>query len=221
MKYSKRNYSHSSYSFLFFFKKTTVLLCISSIVFIQIVESQSNDSNDSLTSKNYQYLHNKISEFYNTPIQGNIYANAYLNKAKKNKDSVKIVDGFYYLSEINHKDYYASLDYIDEAINYNDKRKLNILTPYIYNQKGSLFQKRGEYKNALDNFIEAKSQLAKYNNPDLLISVEHNIGLLRLRIKDFENALNVFNRSYHYILKNNVQDKFKYDYLNLFSKVLR
>ncbi|NAS29435.1 helix-turn-helix domain-containing protein [Flavobacteriaceae bacterium R38] len=189
-----------------------VIVLVLSILCSQTVKPQNDNSIDSLTAKSYEYLYSKISDFYRAPSLGTIYAKAYLDKGLKNNDSVRITKGFYYLSEINSKTYSVSLDYINKAILYDNKS--SSITPYIYNQKGSLFHINGKYKNALDNYLEARKQVVHFNLPDLFIKIDYNIGLVRLRIKDFDNALKAFKKNYQYIIENDLQQKKKINYLN-------
>ena len=148
---------------------------------------QLNTRNDSLITKSYKYLYSKIGEFYNDPEQGNLYAKAYLDKGLTDNKNVKIVEGFYYLADINKEDYSISLKYINNAIKYNQDNPYNIYTPYNYNLKGKLFHKKGRYKEALENYLKAEKFLTPDN--DLYLPIEYNIGVLRLRVKDFKNAL--------------------------------
>ena len=175
---------------------------------------QNEDFSDTLLTKSYEFLFDKIGVFYFEPIKGNIYAKAFLNKAKKDKDSIKIIKGYLYLSEINYKNYTNSLGYINNAILFNNGNLNNPFMSYVYNQKGKLFHKKGKYKEALEYYLKTKKQLTYSENPNLSISVEQNIGLVRLRIKDFKNALISFNKSHDYIINNNLQKKHFNDYLN-------
>ena len=145
MIYSKKYFNQKTYSFLFFSKKITFLLFTLSVVFIQVGKSQDSTSQDSLAGKSYKYLYGKMSDFYRIPTKSNIYAKAYLDKGLRDDDSTNIIKGYYFLSDINIKNYPISLAYINNAIVYNRDDTSNFYTPYIYNLKGGLFQKKGEY----------------------------------------------------------------------------
>jgi len=206
-------------SFSGFSKKITIIITFSLLIAsLQTVWSQNNIVKDSLTIKSYKYLYDKVSEFYNTPIQGNIYANAYLKKAKDIKDSTRIVEGYFYLSEINKNNNSIALKYINNAIRYNRDNGGNLYTPYIYNHKGGLLHIKGKYEEALNNYLKAKELLIPHNfNKNLFLTIEYNIGILRFRVKDFKNALTSSKKSYQLIIKNNLQDEFPEDYLNILS----
>ncbi|NAS29431.1 helix-turn-helix domain-containing protein [Flavobacteriaceae bacterium R38] len=193
-----------------------ILRIISFILFLFIIQagnSQNINQNDSLITKSYKDLYEKIKINYDNVEKGNIYANAYLKKAKKRNDNLRAVEGYFYLSEINTKDFNNSLKYLDSALLYNRNNK-SVFTPNIYNRKGALLHIKGDYKLALEYYLKAKKNINSYNNQNFINSVEHNIGLERLRIKDFKNASIVFKNGYQYLVKNNLKTKHINDYLN-------
>ena len=190
-----------------------IITLILLIFIIQTGESQHTNLNDSLTSKSFMDLYEKVVEYYWNVDKGNIYANAYLKKAKAIKDSSKIIHGYFYLSEINTANFDISSKYLDSAILYNRNNKSNI-TPNIYNRKGAMSHQKGNYKLALDNYLKAKKYIKFSNDQHFINSVEYNIGLERLRIKDFKNASIAFKNGYRYLLKEKLQTKYTNDYLN-------
>ncbi len=211
--------NHSNLSLKYFsivlFKIIKILskfkICLRiALILFAIVNIQAQE--DSLKNKSYKYLFEKLNDYYTKDIDTTkVYIHAYLKKAKKDNDSLKITRAFYYLSQYN--DYTNSIHYIDSAFAYNQtpvKNQYHLLLNY---RLGYLHYNKGKYKEALDNYLKAKELIYLSKDKILSSGIEYNIGLVRLRIGEFEKALNVFKISYDVIIKNNFQAKYSEIYL--------
>lgn len=99
------------------------LLLITLSFFIQNSFAQLDKSKDSLSTKSFKYLKERIeSEDLNIE-ERKIYIDAYLNKAKTEKDTIEIGNGFYFKAvfyplENNEDDNMRGLKYADSMIYY-------------------------------------------------------------------------------------------------------
>jgi len=218
MRYFKNHCLHFNYSLLMFSKKVNLLIIFAVlIVFIQPIWSQNNNTSDSLSTKTFSYLNDKIILHSSDPYKGSIYANAYLLKAKKEKDSSNIVQGFYLLSYINKENLKDALTYLESAITFNKNNSLPNFNPYLHRDKGNIHYIKGEYKKALKSYLNAKNELdfnVGWNQP-LIISIDYNIGLLMLEFREFNDAINIFNEAREFILEMNLKEQYIYDYLEI------
>ncbi len=192
-------------------KSKTGLLLI--FLLSTILNTQAQE--DSLKNKSYEYLLNKINTLYNSDtIITNIYTRAYLKKAKKNNDSIRITEGYYYLSQNTSNS--KSLQLIEYALNYNKgneslSNKLNLL---LYFSQGNLYYKNDDYKKALESYLRAKKYQDNTTQKYLVYTIEHNIGLIKLNIGSFKEAQESFKKSYDYLIENSLQEKYSKDYLS-------
>ncbi|WP_438710788.1 helix-turn-helix domain-containing protein [Aquimarina muelleri] len=178
------------------------------IIYYPKVLAQNDDTNtinNTLRNKNYKELSDL---FYKNRKEDSIkakeYAQIYLLKAQTFKDTIKIADGFLLLSRIS--DEHSQLKYYDSIINLTKYLNHKKYPAEGYYKKGIYFFYRRDFKKSLDLHIEAYSY-AKINNPDLAFRINHNIGILRVRLGDSKKALEVFKNSFNYVTKNNYKAK--------------
>jgi len=191
-----------------------LFFAIQQIILATDVENIRQLQIDSLGNKSYNELIESISIHYTkNPKNAIIYTKAYLNKAKKDNDNEKIIESYFYMSEL-YKNHETAIIYIDSAITLNTTKNINYLLAPIYNQKGKLYYSNGDYKKALDNFIRSKEFAKKFENQLFISNLNHNIGLIKLHIGDIQEALKIFKKSYAYIL-NNLKENTSTDYLNI------
>ena len=77
------------------------ILLIIIVLFIQKGFAQSSKHEDTLINKSFEYLEKKIKINEIDQSLKSIYIDAYLNKAKKEKDTVNIGHGFFYKATEN------------------------------------------------------------------------------------------------------------------------
>ncbi|NAS32830.1 helix-turn-helix domain-containing protein [Flavobacteriaceae bacterium R38] len=189
--------------------KTCLILAIN-LTFIAYAQE------DSLKTKSYKYLLEKLSIYeFKDNEKANLYAWAFLNKAMENRDSLKVTEGYYYLS--NYNNYSESLKYIDSALVYNKNRSDNKFSLLLYFGQGNLHFYNGKYKKALDSYLIARREVSHNIYPQFFYAIEYNLGLIKLRIGDYKEAQEIFKKSYKYLLDNNLQFKYRIDYLNHLS----
>ncbi|MBQ4801739.1 helix-turn-helix domain-containing protein [Aquimarina sp. MMG015] len=198
-------------------------------VIVDSLKEKTNDEyliqirvHDSILSKEYSY-EELYYRYYNSITKKEKeraaeYANAYIKKAKIESDSIRLADGYYNLAYLL-KDQLANI-YMDSviAISYNQKNKRYPAAAYIL--KGSVFYNKRAFKKALDNYILANEYARKNYSPDLILYVNHEIGLLKDRIGEYEEALKLHKENYNYLKKADGYKTNNKQYLNnLFAMV--
>ena len=190
--------------------------CLVIFFCISFIYGQENPSNqkDSLSDKEYKYFFNQIGRYRNKDNHKAIlYSKSFLNKTKIEKDSLYSALAYYYLSVFNTTSD-KILMALDSAQIYIKKQNNNNIKAHIYNRYGSFYFDNGRYKKALDNYIEAKKLTDEKRNKALFYDIEYNIGLIKTKIRDFQGAKENFKKYYNYLIKNNLQQRYKKNYVN-------
>ncbi len=168
---------------------------------------------DSLNSKNYEELES-IYKYYkekNTP-KAKIIANKYLLKAKKDRDTLKTAEGYFYNYEQAYDTY--KFNYLDSIIAIT-KFKQNIDYPAkVYFRKAQfyLFEKR-DIEKTLNNLNEARKYSRNNNNINLLYRIEYYLGIVRSEhLGEKEKAIETFKKCEKFY-KNKTENNFEFRYL--------
>ena len=169
---------------------------------------------DSLANKTFKQLNALLIRSMNDSIKSRIYAETIVSKGKEKKDTVQILGGFYFLSII-HKGSNDIFRYSDSVIRIGKKVKNDRLIGMSFLNKGKRLFTDRKFNLALDNFLSAKTYIKEY--PRLNFLNEHNIGLLKSRIGDHQEANEIFRNSWE-IINNDSLNRDKSNYLSsLFS----
>ncbi|KZS38177.1 hypothetical protein AWE51_19250 [Aquimarina aggregata] len=156
---------------------------------------------DSLKSKTYDEL---VDQFYSNLTDSSIaviQANKYLELAKKDADTMKIMNGYYFHSVLNSSD--LSLKYSDSIINILDNERYHSkdYPSLVYLSKAIFYYDKGNFTKALDNFFELQKESEKYQNFYLLSTSKNGIGILKSRLGKNKMALRILKESYNFFLK--------------------
>ncbi|WP_282086593.1 helix-turn-helix domain-containing protein [Aquimarina algiphila] len=178
-------------------------------------ESEGIAGSDSLSLKTYKELqHSLIRSFENDKIS-TLYANAILEKGKKEKDTIQILNGFFFLSTINEQNN-SMLSYTDSIIKISKKTDNTRFLGMGFLSKGTYYFQKRKFKKALDNFLKAKAYTLDF--PRLNYAAEHSIGLLKSRVGEYEEALDIFKENWAHVNKMNLKKTDNNNYLiTLFS----
>jgi AraC-like DNA-binding protein len=163
---------------------------------------------DSLNQKAYKELRKGFLTHYfqKDTVQATLYANVYLNKARKDKDQTYLVNGYYYktLLEDNDDHKMALLDtIIDISRDFTNK---NFPTTSYYD-KGAYYYKRGQFELALENFLKALTYNKGTNKEYLGFLLNQAIGILKIEIDENEEALVLIKGCWQYVVDNNFKDE--------------
>ncbi|WP_271782352.1 helix-turn-helix domain-containing protein [Aquimarina algiphila] len=171
------------------------------IVYISIYPQEIRpfqNTSDTLVTNKYDLLVDKFYENQSDISIATIYAKQYLNLAKKEKDTVKMMSGYYFFSVIN--DINVSLKYSDSILQITKNEVYNSkdYPAFAYLSKAMIYYNNGDFKNALDNFLRVNKESEKYKNTYLLFTSKNSIGILKGRLGENKTALKIFRESYIY-----------------------
>ncbi len=136
-----------------------------------------------------------------------------LNKAKYRFDTLHMADAYYFLAKLNSSN---QLAYADSIINITKNKKYIRHPASSYLLKGNVDYELGNYKSALDFYLEASKYAKENGNESLFWVTKFNIGLLKNNIDEKEEAQTIF-INYSKFLE---QNKKEYKSSKNYSKVL-
>lgn len=152
-------------------------------------------------------LSQNIKEFsIKDSVKAKIFADNLIINSKKNKNYTKLADGYLLLSRFSDDD--KVISYLDSAI--VAAKKINNLQ-YLsksHTYKGNYYYLNGDYSKSLDNYLEARKVSDKNSKNYNLINF--NIGLLKLELENYDEALNLFLNYKDFLEKNNLSDNSNY-----------
>lgn len=152
--------------------------------------SYGKQATDSLSKSSLLYLEKQILANKKNPEAYQVYANAFLGRAKAKNDSLQIGKGFYFLRKTT-KDFTKKVQYIDSAILYTKNLKQEEFPARYYLEKGTQFYYKNNYSEALDNYLLAEKTVRDKQNV-FYYDAKYNIGFLQRTIGDYKNAEQTF-----------------------------
>ncbi|WP_025740133.1 helix-turn-helix domain-containing protein [Aquimarina pacifica] len=174
----------------------TMLLLLGCLFgFAQVNNTELN--NDYLSNITFQELKNKFYENENNSNTASIYAKMYLKKAKKNMDTIKIADGYYFLGAV--EEYNIAYQYADSIIHLTQNLINKEYPGFGYKLKGNLLFMEGDYKKAFHEYVIASEFAKKRNNELEYVILKFNIGLLKNQLGERKEALGFFKQYVDYI----------------------
>ncbi|TSE09772.1 AraC family transcriptional regulator [Aquimarina algiphila] len=173
-------------------------------------EIQKEVESDSLSNKTYKQLQNSLIKNIQDSIKSTSYAIAILKKGKKERDTIQILNGFFFLSTINENNDNV-LSYSDSIIKISKKINNSRFLGMSFLNKGVYFYEKREFDKSLDNFLTAKLYVDSL--PRLNYITEYSIGLLKSRVGEYQEALEIFKKSWMYANERNFKEKDNNNYL--------
>ncbi|GAA4275618.1 helix-turn-helix domain-containing protein [Aquimarina mytili] len=167
--------------------------------------SHVNTPGDSLKLKTYEVLKNKFYENQSNSNLARLYAKTYLEKAKRDTDTIKIADGFYFFGLID--EYAIAHQYTDSIIDITKHLVHEKYPGFAYKLKGNLFFMEGNYREAFNQYVIA-SEFAKKRRDKLEYAIlKFNIGLLKNQLGERVEALDFFKDYMNYISEKELVEK--------------
>lgn len=139
-------------------------------------------------------------------------AKLYLEKAKKENDLLKIVEGYeLFVSHYSHTT--TAISYADSIILLTKNAKLTDYPGKGYLLKGIQLYYNSKYNEALDNFAIANDIAITSKNIGQQITIKHYIGLLKNVNDEKKEALKIFQENLDFITKTKYHEKDQKQYL--------
>lgn len=152
---------------------------------------------DSLLVKEYDELRTTMFQNSSNKAKAILYAQSYLYKAKKDNDTLKILNGFYYHSALAST-IEVSEKYTDSILLFSKNINTKRYPGLGYSNKAQISYNSGNFKKALDWFLKTNQAAKKSGNKGLFYDSQRNISILKSRIGEHETALNEFKECYAY-----------------------
>ncbi|MFT4698175.1 MAG: AraC-like DNA-binding protein [Flavobacteriaceae bacterium] len=177
-------------------------------IFLVLIFTQLNTSaqniNDELSSSNtYEALLVLFNKYKSDSINAKQIATHYIDKAKTEKDSIRIAKGYSYLSQISKAS--EALIYLDSTISITKNSQHLNFPGEGYLQKSNYLFNRGGFKESLKNAILAYHSAENKKNIDQQISALHQINKINELWGDYREALDAEFLAYN-LLQENLSD---------------
>ncbi|MDG1810915.1 MAG: helix-turn-helix domain-containing protein [Polaribacter sp.] len=165
---------------------------------------------DTLYSKSFDDLLN----IYNSEPSfkmSELYIKVWLKKAKKENDIPQLLTGYEIASLLYDNE--KSLEYYDSILSISLKnKKYNDYSVSAYRMKGEYFYNKRDFKRELKNYLLAKKYTNKKGESVLECLLEFNIGVVKNRIHEHEQALDIHKKNFP-LAKKLLKGKFNYSYI--------
>lgn len=162
---------------------------------------------DSLKAKSFELLEKSYRK--TLPLnktKAEIYANSILLKGKVENNDVRIADGYLMLYQLSSDK--SALLYLDSMRSVSKKMNNSQYLANSYKYKGNYYYIKGEYPNALTNYLIARDY--SKGDSETFHILNFNIGLLKLELKEYQQAIQLFLSYKQYLEKNNAERSFDY-----------
>ena len=166
-----------------------------------------NDSYEDIKKLFYAHENNKGKQL--------IYANAYLQKAKKEGNAIEKARGWYLIASKYNG--IRAIQYLDSAIVVSKSRNDPKYPAYAYSEKAIQLRNLFRFREALDNFILAEKE-SQINNVFFYYYAKLSIAILRSEeLGEVKEALILYKECLNYYKKKDVRDP---EYARVYQLVL-
>ncbi|WKL50447.1 AraC family transcriptional regulator [Flavobacterium pectinovorum] len=156
---------------------------------------------DTLQRKNYDYLFECIEATAEDKIKQAYYLQYFLNKAKTDKNSKEIVNG--YKNYLFYSPEKLKLVYADSMIYTAKKANDNALIGSAYLSKGIVYYGQKKHKHALDNYLVADNYISKTSDKYLTYKVKYNIAGVKYYLGFYDEAISLYTECIDYFNEKN------------------
>lgn len=154
---------------------------------------------DSLKDYSYDKLYNAVVKVYTDTIKSKIYLNTYFQKAHIENNPNAKVSALTYLSNYT-VDFNEQLALITKAIQIAKKSDIQDLLLLPYSFKGGYHLEKGDFNNALENYLLALKIAETSNHKDYIFILKHSIAIIKADIGKNKEALQLFKECHEYEL---------------------
>lgn len=183
------------------FKKEPLILCFVLLCFKAEAQQLKSNSLDSLSSKSYDYISKSVAENNTDTGKAKIYAQAWVTKAKQEKEFNQLTQAYKALLYTSEKKHW--LQYADSMVASANKTSDNILMGTAYMTKAAVYYDRGTIKTALDNFIIADKYIVKTPDKNAIFEVKFGIAQTKYYLGFYDEAMALFKQCIEYFKEEN------------------
>ena len=183
------------------YKKTVVTVLLSYFSLLSCFAQEDGEQNiEFLSQDSFKALNRIYEESVDNLVLARPFADAFLLKAKREGDSLKMAEGYYKIGHnlTSRLLYNEALPYLDSAIVFSKEKYTNVYPAKAYILKANI-------KGAQTHFIEAMNQLSiasdyaqKTNNVDQQADIKFFIALLKNNVGEHKESLALLKESVAY-----------------------
>ncbi len=181
------------------------------ILFSTVTNAQS--FKDSMQGRSFDELYNFYNQYKNKDnSKAEIAISEYIQKAKKIKDTLKLMNGFLKYSYITNVE--NRLKYYDSIISFTTNKPIKDYPSSVFflRAKHFLYEERNIEKT-LDNLTEARKYANANNNTNLLYRTDYLIGIVKSEhLNEKDEAISIFKKCAEFYAKE-IEEGHKYQYL--------
>lgn len=171
-------------------QKKFFLIVVLFIINYALAQLPNSNIDDSLSTKDFDYLSNGFSSNLNDPVKSNIYAQAWLKKAKSEKKNYHQL-ALVYKALILNADKKSRLSYADSMVIFANHTKDIELIGSSYMTKGIVHYGRMEHIKALDNYLIADKYISQVNNPYQIHKLKYGIAQTKYYLGFYDEAISL------------------------------
>jgi len=179
-------------------------ILISNLYFLQSVKKFQIP--DTLKNKSFDQLEKSYGNVFRSGDQSVLYANTFLTKAKKEKNIIKQIDGYFLLFTKSTKE----IKYVDSIQNIIKTSVVPDELSYGNYKIGNIYFNSNKYKKALSSYLTALTFAKKNNNSKNIVLIKNAIGKIKYLTYDYEEALKIFKENYDYLKEREKKDPNNY-----------
>ena len=185
--------------------KKNILFFICSIVVIFSIQAQ-QEFQEQIGKLDFNTLYTRYEDYYTKgdSIRALHYANAYFIKAKKQKDTTRIAEGYDLRALI---DYPSKIDLYDSIIALTPGLKEQNQPTVAYLQKAYYYFYKSQYDEALDNYLKANNYNKGSRKESLEFDINLSIAELQIRIEENEKALIILEKLWQKVIALNYKNE--------------
>ncbi len=198
------------------------LLIWSCVTLFFIISLQAQDKKeeiiipDSIKQMEYDSLYKLIYDIRrDQPKLATQYCQVYLDKAKRENDSLRQTIGYRLFTVVNQKNYKYDFHYIDSAIAVGKHLKDTKYPALLHIHKGILFEEKANFKKALDYYLIGLDLARKRGNIDLELACNHNIALIKRKFGHYGEAKRILKTVYKRDAKRYKRKEISLEYYHL------
>ncbi len=174
---------------------------------------------DTLIKKTYEELETAYNSSKTDSIATQLYATAYLTKAKKEGNVLEIANGYHMFCWITINQPSKLRRYADSIITLTKYKKYKKYPTRGYLLKGYMLFVQNNYSPALKAYLEGLKYAELKNDPENIIALKHNIALLRSILGEDQEALKTYYNNLKFIIKQDTAVKFRPHYVTTLFKI--
>lgn len=178
-------------------------LLVLSLSFIQFINAQQFHIPDSLKSKNFDYLFDRIEDGNNTMERRSLYLLSFLTKAKTEENWEELSNA--YKNYVHYAPNKLKLIYADSMVVAAKRSNDNEIVGSAYLSKGIAYYGQKRLSEAMDIYLIADDYIKKTNDKYLIYKTKYRIGQIKMYLGYYEEAIAIFHECINYFRYSNVR----------------